>query len=95
MGAYRQNGVAEWGIQTVVNSARIMILHQARMWPEHFGMRLLPFALDYSTRLWNYLPSRDGDLPPMEIFFGPKSDQATLKAAKPWGCPAYVLDSRL
>jgi len=95
VGAHGQNGVAERGIQTVVNSARTMILHQALMWPEHFDMRLWSFALDYATHLWNYLPNRDGGLSPMEIFSGSKSDYSAIKTAKTWGCPAYVLDPRL
>ena len=95
VGAHGQNGVAERGIQTVVNSARTMMLHQALMWPEHFDMRLWSFALDYATHLWNHLPNRDGGLSPMEIFSGSKSDYSSVKTAKTWGCPAYVLDPRL
>ena len=72
-----------------------MMLHQALMWPEQFDMRLWPFALDYSTHLWNNFPSRDGRISPMDIFSGSKSDNDVLKAAKTWDCPSYVLDSRL
>ena len=78
----------------VVNSARTMMLHQALMWPEHLDMRLWPFALDYATHLWNHLPNHDGGLSPMEICSGSKSNNAALKAAKTWCCPAYVLDPR-
>ena len=38
VGVHGQNGVAERGISTVVNSARTMMLHQALLWPEQFDM---------------------------------------------------------
>ena len=40
VGVYGQNGVVERAIQTVVNSARTMMLHQALLWPDYFDMRL-------------------------------------------------------
>ena len=52
-----QNGVAEQAIQTVVTSARTMMLHQALLWPEHFDMWLWPFALDQAAYLCNHLPN--------------------------------------
>ena len=85
VGAHGQNGVAEQGIQTVVNSARTMMMHQALMWHEHFDMRVWSFALDYVTHLWNHLPSRNGGISPMEIFSRSKSDNSALKATKTWG----------
>ena len=51
VGAHAQNGVAERGIPTVVNSFRTMMLHQALLWSEHFDMRLWPFALSYAAYL--------------------------------------------
>ena len=55
------NRVAKRGIQTVVNSARIVILHQALLWPYYFDICLWPFALAHSAYLWNYLPNGNID----------------------------------
>ena len=64
VGVHGQNGVAERGISTVVNSARTMMLHQALLWPEHFDMRLWPFALTHAAYIWNILPNRSNGLSP-------------------------------
>ena len=68
VGVHQQNGVAERGISTVVNSARTMMLHQALFWSEHFDMRLWPFALTHAAYLWNILPNGVNGLTPTEIF---------------------------
>ena len=96
VGAHHQNGVAERVIQTVVTSARTMMLHQALLWPEYFDMRLWPFALDQAAYLYNRLP-RDplSVLSPLEIHTGAKLDKSVLRSEKVWGCPAYVLDPKL
>ena len=51
VGAHAQNGVAERWIRTVVNSAKIMMLHQALLWSEQFDTRLWPFALTHAVYL--------------------------------------------
>ena len=95
VGAHGQNGVAERAIQTVVTSARTMMLHQALLWPEHFDMRLWPFALDQAAYLYNHLPNKFSPVAPLEIFTGSKLDSSILRNEKVWGCPAYVLDPKL
>ena len=95
VGVHGQNGVAERGISTVVNSARTMMLHQALLWPEQFDMRLWPFALTHAAYLWNVLPNGKNGLSPMEVFSCTKMDHNVLRSEKTWGCPAYVLDPKL
>ena len=56
VGTHSQKGVAERTIHTIVTSARIMMLHQALMWPPYFDIRLWPFALEHASDIWNYLP---------------------------------------
>ena len=78
VGVHQQNWVAERSIPAVVNSARTMMLHQALLWPEHFDMRLWPFALDHATYLWNILLNGLNSLTPTEIFTGTKMDNKAL-----------------
>ena len=58
VGAHEKNGVSERAVQTLVGSARKMILHQTLLWSAHFDMRLWPFALEHAAYLWNNLPDR-------------------------------------
>jgi hypothetical protein len=95
VGAHHQNGVAERAIRTVVESARMMMLHVAIHWPEQSDLRLWPFALSYAVFLYNRMPSRDSGLAPIEVFCGTKLDPRVLRNARVWGCPAYVLNPSL
>ncbi|MGH7955047.1 MAG: hypothetical protein ACREOZ_03715, partial [Gloeomargaritales cyanobacterium] len=44
VGAHYQNGIAERGIKTVMNRARILMLHASIRWPEMADSSLWPFA---------------------------------------------------
>ena len=59
VGAHGQNGVAERAIQTIVHSARTMMLHMDILWPDQFDMRLWPFVMEHAVYLWNHLPNSD------------------------------------
>ena len=95
VGAHHHNGVAERGIRTVSTSARAIMIHALIHWPEHVSMDLWPFAIKYAVYLWNRMPRKQSGLSPLEVFFDTKSDHQELRAAKVWGCPAYVLDPRI
>ena len=71
------------------------MLHQDLLWPEHFDMRLWPFALDQASYLYNHLPTKFSRLAPLEIYTGSKLDNSILRNEKVWGCPVYVLDPKL
>ena len=58
VGTHGQHGVEERVIQTVVTSARTMMLHQALLWPKHFDMRSWPFALDQAACLCNHFSNK-------------------------------------
>ena len=83
VGAHGQNGVAERAIQTVLTSSRTMMIHQALLWPEHFDMRLWPFALDQAAYLHNRMPIDPSSvLAPLEIHSGSKLDKSILRSEK-------------
>ena len=95
VGAHTQNEVAQRGIPTVVRSARTMMLCQALLCPEHFDMRLWPFALYRAAYLWNVLPYGVHGLTPEEICTETKMHNKMLRSEKTWGCPVYVLEPKL
>ena len=70
VGAHGQNEVAERAIQTVVNSASTMMLHQVLLWPEHFDMCVWPFTLQHAVYLWNHYSGVYSGLAPLEIYTG-------------------------
>ena len=95
-GAQHQNGMAEGGVKIVSTMARTMMLHVALRWPQVSGPELWPMALSHAAHLYNHTPKAAlGNLSPMEIFTGSKSDHSQLLNAHTWGCPVYVLDPRL
>jgi hypothetical protein len=95
VGAKFQNGVAERGIGTVCNMARANMLHATLSWP---GMKFISFwALAMSYAIWCYNrlpPSADGSTPE-ELWSKNKSTRSTIKRARVFGCPVYVLDPKL
>ena len=68
VGAHGQNEVTERAIQTVVNSASTMMLHQALLWPEQFDMRVWPYVLQHAAYLWNHCSGIHSGLEPLEIY---------------------------
>ena len=65
-GAHHQNGVAECSIQTVVNWARTMLLHEAIHWPEVANLQLWPFTLQHAVYLCYVLSNSVTKLSPLE-----------------------------
>ena len=95
VGAKHMNGCAERSIQTVVNSARAMMIHAHTRWPDENDPDLWPFAMSYAAWLHNHIPSSTTHLAPLEIFTETKMNCEYLRRAKVFGCPSYVLDPRL
>ena len=56
VGAQHQNGVAECAICTVVERARMMLIHEAIQNPEFVEVSLWPFALSHLCHVWNLVP---------------------------------------
>ena len=95
VGAHHQNGCAERAIGIIFEKARTMMIHSALKWPEETDVSLWPMAVDYAVYLHNHLPKRSPHVSPEEIFSGTKCDGSLLRAARVWGCPAYVLDAKM
>jgi hypothetical protein len=61
--AHHQNAVERY-IQTIVNSARAMLLHSALHWPTGANLDLWPFALNFAVWIWNNTPDATSGLCP-------------------------------
>jgi hypothetical protein len=93
--AHHQNGKAECMIQTVVDKARSMMLHTSMHWPETFSMDLWPYAMDYAVFIYNHTPRQQDGVAPIEHMGNLYMNCKHLQRCKVFGCPVYVLDSKL
>jgi hypothetical protein len=96
VGTHHQNGVAEWGIPTVTEWSRTMMLHALLHWPDEVELDIWPFAMDHAVYLWNHLPNARTGIAPVELFMSQLlEDFNFLKNAQVFGCPCYVLQPKL
>ena len=95
MGSHSQNVVTERTIQTLITSARTMMLHQALLSPEKIDIHLWSFALDKAVYLHNHLLSTSSFIAPLKIYKCSKLNTSVLGNENDWECPAYILDPKL
>ena len=94
VGAHHQNGTAENKIRQISDMARCLLLHAKRHWPEAISPTLWPFALRYATYLLNHTRFDSDGRTAFNRFTGNEHIE-DLSHIAVWGCPVYVLDSRL
>ena len=95
VGAHHQNGVSENTIKHLTLSARTLLLHAQRHWPEYVTTMLWPFALlAAADRMNNLHIDLNGKTPEMK-FSNAAGTQTRLKNFHAFGCPVYVIDARL
>ena len=91
--AHHQNGIVERHNRTLTESARTMLLHAERLWPEAITQMLWPFALKYASHIHNNLSLNSHGKSPSERFLQ-TSTIGTLDISDfhTFGSPCYVLD---
>ena len=94
VGAHHQNGLVERSIGTLTLGARTNLLYAQRKWPEAIGTILWPFAWKDFERKYNHLKFDDNGLAPINKFSG-TTVAPDLRQYHPFGCPIFVLDSKL
>ena len=95
VGAKHQNGVAERNIKTAAQWARANMLHLANHWPQYASAKYWPQAIDYAVWVFNNLPNMESGITPNELWSRSKSHDNILTRAHVFGCPVYVLDTKL
>ena len=91
--AHHQNGVVERMIQTLTYRARALLLHAMFHWADTVTAEFWPFPLRLVVDTHNNTPLPNG-LCPVELFAIVKR-RTCLQDYHTFGCPAYVLDTRL
>jgi phosphoglycolate phosphatase-like HAD superfamily hydrolase len=94
--AHFQNGIAERCIRELQDQARTMLIHANHRWPTAVNAHLWPYALCMANDLHNAAPSlsHKSHQSPFELFTGVKV-APNLQHFKTFGCPVYVLDTKL
>jgi hypothetical protein len=95
VGAHHQNGITENTVKQLTLISRTLLVHAQDRWPEYISTMLWPFALKAAQDRLNQLNvGLDGKTPDMR-FSGVAAANLKLRDFHTFGCPCYVLDSRL
>lgn len=95
VGAHHQNGITENAIKQLTLSARTLLVHAQTFWPEYISTMLWPFALKAAQDRHNQLNiDLQGKSPDMK-FSGVAASTFRFRDFHTFGCPCYILDSRL
>ena len=94
VGAHHQNGLIKRHFQTLATRTRTILLHAKRHWPAMIAVLLWPFAYKYAELSHNNWHLDENGLSPSQKFCGTEH-RMELKDIHTWGCPCYVLDSKL
>ena len=96
VGHHAQNGIVEKKIGLLTESARTMLLHAERLWPEAITSLLWPFALKLAAHVHNHCHVSVTGNSPASLFMNTESSyDSSLDIFHTFGCPCYVLDHRL
>ena len=94
--AHHQNGMAERKIRTLQEHARTMLIHTNQRWPRCVTANLWPYALRMANDVLNETPNMlDKQKRLSQQIFSKTMVQTNIKHWKLFGCPVFVLDSRL
>ena len=94
VGAHHQNGVAEACVKVSTLGACTLLFYAQRLWPEAITTMLWPFAsLEFIWTQNHYYFDKTGKSPYMK--FASIDSHPSLVDQHPWGCPVYVLESKL
>eukprot|EP00984_Skeletonema_dohrnii_P034934 scaffold34438_cov244-Skeletonema_dohrnii-CCMP3373.AAC.1 len=95
VGNHRQNGKIEAVNKQLTLSARTLLLHGMRQWPEMISTYFWPFAMKAAAESHNKLRvDADGNTPESKLY-GVKPEAIPVKTFHPLFCPVFVLDHRL
>jgi hypothetical protein len=95
VGGHHQNGIAERSIQTIMSTARAMMIHSSLHWTDLEMTQLWPMAVKHAVYLWNRMPDEKTGLSPLDMFTKTRWPHSRFNDLHVWGCPVYVLDTTL
>ena len=94
--AHHQNGLAERRIRSLQEMTRAMLIHANKKWNKAITPNLWPYAMRMANDIMNETPNmQDIHKRTSEQLFSATIVQHNVKHQKTFGCPVYVLDSKL
>ncbi|KAL7484431.1 hypothetical protein ACHAW6_010069 [Cyclotella cf. meneghiniana] len=77
--------------------AQSFMIHTVLHWGEDGSddISMWPFAMDHAACLYNHILQRMSGITPIKMTTCTKPDHDDLMQAHVWGCPVYVLESKL
>jgi len=93
-GRHWQNGIAEWRIGMITNTARAILLHAMFKWPGTVTAKFWPFAVRHACTFYNASIRQDTGMSPYHMFTGSVASWH-IKDFHVIGSSVYVLDKRL
>ncbi|KAL7505265.1 LOW QUALITY PROTEIN: hypothetical protein ACHAXN_002766, partial [Cyclotella atomus] len=95
VGAHHQNAIVERKIKDLTLPSRTLLLHAMRYWPKYISQILWPFAVKCAEdRINNLHVDVDGMTAEMRFADSPTA-KVDLRNFHTFGCPCYILDSRV
>ena len=95
VGAHHQNAIVERKIKDLTLTARTLLLHAMRFWPEYISQILWPFAIKCAEDRINNLQIDLSGLTAEMRFSDSPTATIDLRNYHTFGCPCYILDSRV
>jgi hypothetical protein len=94
--AHHQNGMAKQCIRLLQELTCTMLIHACKCWPSSVMANLWPYALCMANTVLNKTPSMQEKArqTSQQIYSGVYV-MPNPKHWKPFGCPVYILDSKL
>ena len=94
VGVHHQNGIIENKNKMLTLSARTLLLHGIRMWPQMIDTMFWPFAFKAAAERHNCLSLNNQGLTPNAVLHRVPLDAILVKTYHTLFCPVYVLDAR-
>jgi hypothetical protein len=95
VGTHHQNGIVENRNKQLTQTARVLLLHGMRMWPQMVDQMLWPFAIKAAAERMNSLHIDTDGHTPESKFYGVNIENIPVKTFHTMFCPCCILDSRL
>lgn len=95
VGAHHQNGIIKRAIKETTQLSYTLLLHAQRLWPEAIDTMLWTFDLKAAAERLNKVDLAKDGTTRKQRFSRSKDNAINTKDFHPFGCPVYVLDSKL
>ncbi len=92
---HHQNGITENRNKQLTQTARVLLLHGMRMWPQMVDQMVWPFAIKAAAERMNSLHIDTDGHTPESKFYGVNIENIPVKTSHTMFYPCYVLDRRL